>query len=372
MKAFKVASFRDSERRSLQLAARELGHGLQTRSQSELATIRRELSEVAEGVAGEYQRGFLDALEHLLAGLSAEVKHRRAVSDDAASARLRKNAMKVLLALHSGCDLPSQVAEKTGLRLPTVSNELAELEREELVERVEPSAGEDQRTSPRALTIRGIQIADHLTRTQASPTAEAAKDLAPVFVSFINQLADESQLARNRFEEVAITYLGAVNGLFVCDAFMKQAERQRIISVTNSAITLTTPFYRRRLRDLLQDAASSDRLLQPVKQLASSAAICLRATTAMRDQWMVALSRHDMRNVFVWCRDDARAEQLPSPLGPYHIVWENPQVMTRDLEERFLHPFLSKATRQLSYVAPTEWLPPEIERLEFDAYHLSR
>lgn len=372
MKPFKVASFRTSERKPLHLAARELGHGLQTRSQSELASIRRELSEVADGTPDEYARGFLDAIEQVLAGLSAEVKHRRAVAEDVAATHLRKNATKVLLALHAGCGLPSEIAEKTRLNLPAVSNELSELEREHLVERVERAAGGDQRTSPRALSIRGMQVADHLTRAQVSPAAEAARDLAPVFVSFINQLADESYLAPLRFEEAAIERLGTINGPFVCAEFMRHAERQRMISFTNSAITLTSPFYRGRLRDLLEDALSSERaaLLEPMKQLADTAAVCLRATTAMRDRWKMALSFHRMRNVYAWCRDDARAQQLPSPGGPYHVVWENPEVMTRDLEDHGLRPFLSKATRRLCYLATDLQLPQGVERIELDAHHV--
>lgn len=375
MKPFKVTSFRTSEHKALQLAARELGHGLQTRSPAELASIRREVSEIAADATSEYSRGFLDALEHVLAGLSAEVKHRRAVAEDAASTRRRKNASRVLLALHAGCETPSAIAEKANLKLPTVSSELSALEDELLVEQVERSPGEDLRRAPRALTIRGMQVAEELARSRVSPTAEAARDLAPVFVSFITHLADESYLAPQRFEEVAIERLGPVNGAFVCDQFMRHAESQRVISVTNSAITLTGPFYGKRLRDLLNEALSRHKnavLLEPIKQLAATAAICLRATTAMRDHWCTVLSFHQMRNVFAWCRDDARAEHLPSPAGPYRIVWENPAVMTRDLNDPDLHPYLSKAKGQHCYVATADQLPPGVERIDLDASYIDR
>jgi DNA-binding MarR family transcriptional regulator len=374
MKPFKVASLQTPERKQLQLAARELGHGLQLRSRGELASIRRGLSEVATSDTSEYAQGFLDAIEHVLAGLSAELKHRSAVAEDAASTRLRKNASKVLLALHAGCNRPTEIAEKTLLKPPAVSTELAELERELLVERVERAPGEDQRMSPRALTIRGMQVADELTRTQVSPAAEAARDIAPVFVAFINHLADESYLAPQHFEALAIERLGPVNGMFVCKEFMKHAESQQVISMTNSALTLTSPFYRRRLRDLL-DPRSKDgdaTLLEPMRRLGGDTAICLRATTAMRDHWKAVLSAHGMRNVFPWCRDDARAQQLPSPGGPYHIVWENPEVMTRDRDEKELRPFIEKATRQLCYVATDLQLPPGVDRIEFDAYQFAR
>ncbi|MGD9712738.1 MAG: hypothetical protein AB7V46_11795 [Thermomicrobiales bacterium] len=79
---FKVVSFRTAEPRALKLAARELGHGLRTRSCEELAAIRGELSSIAPERENEYMRGFLDAVEHLLTGYSAELKHQESVTDE--------------------------------------------------------------------------------------------------------------------------------------------------------------------------------------------------------------------------------------------------------------------------------------------------
>lgn len=373
MKSFKIASFRTSDRKALQLSAREFGHGLQNRTPSELANARRELAQVAEGLDDEFARGFFSAIESLLAGLSSELKHRNAVAQDVAS--LRKNASKVLAALHSGSELPSQVAEKSGLSAPAVSTELAELEREHLVERMRPRPGEDQRTSPRALTIRGMQVAEEVMRTAVSPTAEAARDLVPVFVSFINRLSDETFLAPQRFKEMAVARLGEASGAYVCDEFLRHAEQQRTISFTNSAFALTSALYGRRIYDLLQDALWSPEppfMLKAVHSLASKAAVWLRATTGSREQWQVALSKHSMRNIHAWCLDDARTEQLPLPQGEFQIVWENPEVMSRDLDDTMLHSFVSGAARRHCYVAAGVHLPPGIERIEFDAPYVGR
>jgi DNA-binding MarR family transcriptional regulator len=373
LKPFKVTSFRTLDRKALQLAGRELGHGLLARSPSELASIRGELSGIAEEAKSEYAQGFLDAIEHLLAGHSAELKHRRDVTEDVKTTHLRRNATKVLLALHAGCQLPSEIADKTGLKASAVSTELLELEREHLVERVELAAAEDQRKLPRALTIRGLRVVEELARGQVSPAAEAARELAPLFVTFMNRLADESCLAPVRLKEIAIERLGVVSGAFVCDEFLKHADQQRIILFTNSMITETSSLYRRRLRDVLLGAMSPPAplpaVLEHMKHLASEADVCLRATVAMRNHWQMALSMHGIRNVHPWCLDDARVEQLPLPAGDYQIVWENPQVMTHDLDDHQLRPYVEKAKRRHCYVTSGIQLPHDVERIVLDARH---
>ncbi|HWU88977.1 MAG TPA: hypothetical protein VN253_17045 [Kofleriaceae bacterium] len=374
MKAFDVAAFAAADRRQLQRAARELGHGLYTRSPGELARIRGELAELAERPTTDHARGFLEAIEHLLAGASAEAKHRRSIAEDVSTARLRKNAVKILLALNAGCELPSKIAEKAGLKLPAVSTELSELEEEGFVETLAPRDGEDRRTSPRGLTMRGLRVAEELVKTEVSPAAEATRELAPVFLSFLDRLADESCVGRDRFREIAAARLGPVDGQFVSDEFLALATCKRILSHVGSAFTLTSASYSRRWLDSLDEALRSPTRSPPLQQLvelAGSGEVWLRATAALRDRWFVALRRHQIRNVRPWCFDDARTEQLPTPTGSYLVVWENPEIMTHDLGAEGLRAFVTAAARRYCYATPDLQLPPEVERLAFDAYHVA-
>jgi DNA-binding MarR family transcriptional regulator len=374
VKAFDVAAFAATDRGQPQRAARELGHGLLTRPPAEIARIRRELAELAEQATTDRARGFFDAIEHLLAGASAEAKHRRNVDEDVNTARLRKNAVKILVALHAGCELPSKIAEKTGLKLPAVSTELGGLEEEGFIDTLEPREGEDRRTSPRSLTMRGLRVAEELLKTEVSPTAEAVRELAPVFLSFIDRLADEGCVGRDRLREIAAARLGPVNGQFVSDEFLLQAISRRVVSHVGSAFALTAASYSRRwldaLDEVLRSTTQSSPVLQQLVDLSRTGEVWLRATAALRDRWFVALRKHQIRNVRPWCFDDARTEQLPVPAGGYIVIWENPEIMTHDLGVESLRSFVTAASRRYCYAELDLPLPPEVERLTFDAHHV--
>ncbi len=375
MKPFDTAAFASADPRQLQRAARELGHGLHTRSPGELARIRRELAQRAQVAETDYTRGFREAIEHMLAGASAEAKHRRAIADDVNTARLRKNAVKVLLALHADHDVPSSIAEKTGLKLPAVSAELTELEREGFVERLEPAAGEDQRTSPRVLTGRGSRVTEELMKTEVSPTAEAARELAPVFASFISRLTDEGCVTREHLGRLAAARLGSVSGAFVCDEFLRHAQALYFVSSARSVFTLTNLLYAQQWADSL-NAALRSREMPPVFQqlvnLARHATVWLRTTRSIRGPLSVALRQHDIRNVHPWSLDDARSEQLPVPTGDYFMIWGNPEVMSHDLGLEHFRELVARATRRYCYVMDDARLPPNIERLDFDADLIDR
>jgi DNA-binding MarR family transcriptional regulator len=288
---------------------------------------------------------------------------------------LRKNAAKVLLALHAGHDVPSSIAEKTGLKLPAVSAELSELEREGFVERLEPAAGEDQRTSPRTLTGRGAHVSEELMKTEVSPTAEAARELVPVFASFISRLTDEGCVTREHLDRLAAARLGPASGAFVCDEFLRQAQALHFVSHARSVFTLTTLLYAQQWADSLNTAIRS-RDMPPVFQqlvkLAGNTTVWLRTTRLIRDRLSVALRRHDIRNVHPWSFDDARSEQLPVPTDDYLMIWENPEVMSHDLGVEHFRELVARATRRYCYVMDNTRLPPNIERLDFDADIIDR
>src|SRR5262249_21722366 len=143
----------------------------------------------------------------------------------------------------------------------------------------------------------------------------AAQTLAPVFLAFYKSLSDEALLGRHRFAEIATARLGPAKADGVGDAFLKQAEADRIISITGGVVAFTNAHLKKRLCDELRSALHSDTrppLFEKVLGFAGGASVCLRTTTALRDEWTVALAHHGMREtVRTWCANDARADSLP-------------------------------------------------------------
>jgi len=352
--------------------AQGVGHALLARGPREVAALRGDLAEIADSCADDsYERGFLDAIEHVLAGFTAEATHRRVLDEGAAAVRPRRNATKVLVALHGGCDLPSQVSAATGLKAPTVSTTLAELESEGLVERLAPAGSGDQRTSPRRLTIRGMHVAERLASKSSSPAVEAARSMAPLFIEFYKRLSDESLLPRERFAEIAAARIGGTTAAAIGDMFLEQAAAERVISITDGVVSFTTGVIKKLVSDALREAlhvSEPPPLFQRLRDFAGGASVCLRTTTAMRDDWSVALSCHDMlRQVRPWCADDARTEQLPVLDGPYVMLWDMPAMIDDDLADAHLRPIVSGAIRR-GCVAPTMVeLPAGVDRVSLEA-----
>jgi len=373
MKPLKISNFRHQERKVLQVSTRELGHGLQTRTAAELASIRGELADICMDEKDDYRRGFLDAIEHLIAGYAAEAKHRAAISEDLATSKLRKNAAKILLALHAGADLPTDIAKHAKLSLPAVSAELKSLREEGFVEQVESEDGQDQRKSPRALSIRGALLARALSQEAVSPTAEAARELAPIYISFIGLLSDQLCLGEQQLRGIATDRLGKTSGAFVFDEFLRHAAEQQLVSVESSVLTLTGPRFTLRWKDVLQSVIGTKRknaVLEQVKQISTSAEVCFRTKTSIRDECQVAFSEYGMKNVHPWCMEDVRADQIPIPKGQYHIIWSSPDILFSDLNNASLDALLGQASGRHCYASSDYQLPTNIQRLDLDANYV--
>lgn len=82
MKPFKTRAFATEDRNLYRIATRELGHGLQVRSLEELAAIRSQLFMACDGEASEHRRAYIEAIDDVLAGYTAEAKHRIELARD--------------------------------------------------------------------------------------------------------------------------------------------------------------------------------------------------------------------------------------------------------------------------------------------------
>ncbi|HEY0478056.1 MAG TPA: MarR family transcriptional regulator [Kofleriaceae bacterium] len=306
--------------------ARDLGRQLAAqvdRSKPWLLSFRRLVAGLRPRRAGDYDRGFLDALELVATGFERQLDDTVRDETEVLQLRAHPSWIAALRYIDQGVVRPSDLAEKLEVSPSAVTKLVDELEQAHLVTQTTQGRERPCRLTPRARSVLG-----RLPPPDTTPVASDVMLVVPAVVTCVTTLIRDRRVARERFLD-SLRHTRIANPAGVLEVLDRSLRDASCAVLDDDDAWVAT------------DAALLDRLQQHVAlacqnrpgtvverlaRLSERSELVLRVGGGV-STWDSAVGQLGRIQVI---RDDELRCEAPLLAGEFQLVYESPSLLVAD------------------------------------------
>lgn len=337
---------------------RDVGALLARAESADLRAFRRRLDDLRRADAAEFQRGFLAAIEMVMAGHERERARRENVDADVEVIRTRKHWAAALRAVQRGATLPGEISSAIDLPRSRVAELLTELEEAGFLIHGERSDHRDRRTRPRRLTPRARIALAELGEHEVAPVALVVASVIECMALLVTRRRDSRArlleiLAGNLGDAVGREALRALTDALRTASLATEQPDESIIAPTMEVQSLLDQMLRRALR--------GDTGFPAELELRSRERPLVLRVASQRDEWDLLVRKYGLDRVHVRRDDELSAGTLP--VG-YDALYECVPLVAVDRRTPSGKALISGAKTRAVIASPQEPVVPDFASID--------
>jgi DNA-binding MarR family transcriptional regulator len=320
-----------------QRAIREIGLELPKRRTETVSELRAGIAQL-EGDAGEFDRGYREAVLDLLAAYEAAIARDGDLDEILQTLHTRANWEETLTVLATGTKRPADIVNELGVDAAVVSRVLTALSELELVEVLPMAEGQDRRSKFFRLTLKGEQLVQRLER----PEPMTVEPLVRAAATFFAELATRRRVIRSELEtDVRRVLKGRVHQVRrVVAALVSVAKEFSLVHENheeNLLIAAEMTAQNRLAQELenhIVGGTSSPTVADLIERVPKNCEVLVRCAK-LRDTWNQVLVEKFVEYPAARTIDpqDISAEKLiPNPSGKFALIYDNATLFMTDVK----------------------------------------